>query len=84
MFCFHHLRIMPATLTAYARVVLEPTHLQRTLLIAFVTGSLLNLFNLTDQLLQGGLTAHLAAKAAFNYLIPFIVSNVGLLSHQRR
>jgi hypothetical protein len=53
-------------------------------MIAFVTGSLLNLFNLTDQLLDDGVSAHLVVKVALNYLIPFIVSNIGLLSHQRR
>lgn len=64
--------------------MLDPPHLKRTLMIAFVTGSLLNLFNLTDQLLDDGVSAHLVVKVALNYLIPFIVSNIGLLSHQRR
>lgn len=53
-------------------------------MIAFVTGGLLNLFNLTDQLLNYGVSVHLVIKVVLNYLIPFIVSNIGLLSHQRR
>ncbi|HET7662105.1 MAG TPA: nitrate/nitrite transporter NrtS [Rhodanobacteraceae bacterium] len=74
---------MIATLKNWARVVFKPVHLKRTLLIAFVVGSWLNLFNHGDTLLHGTLNAHLAAKLALNYLTPFIVSNVGLLAHQR-
>lgn len=61
-----------------------PVHIKRTLLIAFVIGSWLNLFNHGDELLRGILSVHLAAKLALNYLTPFAVSNVGLLSHQHK
>jgi hypothetical protein len=57
--------------------------LERTLLIAFVVGSWLNLFNHGDALLRGAFTAALAIKLALNDLTPFIVSNFGLLAHQR-
>ena len=74
---------MIATLKTLACVVFAPVHLRRTLLIAFVVGSWLNLFNHGDELLRGAMDAHLAAKLALNYLTPFIVSNFGLLAHRR-
>ena len=65
-------------------MILTPVHLKRTLLIAFVVGSWLNLFNHGDELLHGGVvSASLAAKLALNYLTPFIVSNAGLVAHRR-
>ena len=74
---------MIATLKSFARVVATPVHLKRTLLIAFLVGSWLNLFNHGDELLHGVVSAPLAIKLALNYLTPFIVSNFGLLAHQR-
>ncbi len=73
-----HLRALPATLTGIARIVLDPTHLKRTLLIAFVVGSWLNLFNHIDALLHGMPSTQLAAKLALDCLTPFVVANVGL------
>lgn len=80
----HHFRSLPATLKGSVRVVLDPSHLKRTLLIAFVVGSWLNLFNHVDELLHGMLSAQLAAKLVLNYLMPFVVSNVDLLAHKKR
>jgi hypothetical protein len=74
---------MIATLKTFARVILTPVHLKRTLLIAFAVGSWLNLFNHADALLLGVMNAHLAAKLALNYLTPFVVSNAGLVAHRR-
>ena len=73
---------MTTTLKTFARVILTPVHLKRTLLIAFVVGSWLNLFNHADALLLGVMNAHLAAKLALNYLTPFVVSNAGLVAHR--
>lgn len=56
-----------------------PVQLKRTLLIAFVVGTWLNLFN--HELLHGVINAHLVAKLALNYLTPFVVSNAGLVAH---
>ena len=63
-------------------MVIAPVHLKRTLLIAFVVGTWLNLFNHGDELLHGVINAHLAAKLALNYLTPFVVSNAGLVAHR--
>ncbi|MGH8111340.1 MAG: hypothetical protein ACREPL_05310 [Rhodanobacteraceae bacterium] len=79
-----HLRALPATLKDFVRIVLDPTHLKRTLLIAFVVGSWLNLFNHIDALLHGMPSAQLAAKLALDYLTPFVVANVGLLARKQR
>ncbi len=78
------LRTTSATVMDCAHVVLDPTHLKRTLLIAFVVGSWLNLFNHADALLHGAMNAPLAVKLALNYLTPFVVSNAGLLARQRQ
>jgi hypothetical protein len=74
---------MIATLKTFACVVLTPVHLKRTLLIAFVVGSGLNLFNHGDELLHGVVSVPLTIKLVLNYLTPFIVSNAGLVAHQR-
>jgi hypothetical protein len=74
---------MIATLKNFVRVVFTPVHLNRTLLIAFVVGSWLNLFNHGGELLRGAISAPLAIKLVLNYVTPFIVSNFGLLAHQR-
>lgn len=72
-----------ATLKTCVRVMLMPAHLKRTLLIAFVVGSLLNAINLGGDPLRGAWTSGLAVKVALNYLIPFVVSNIGLLARQK-
>jgi hypothetical protein len=74
---------MIATLKTFVRVVAMPVHLKRTLLIAFVIGTWLNLFNHGDELLRGAWSLQLVLKFALNYLTPFVVSNFGLLAHQR-
>lgn len=75
---------MIATLRNWARIVLAPVHLKRTVLIASVIGSWLNLFNHGDALLHGAMNASLAVKLALDYVTPFVVSNIGLLARQRR
>lgn len=74
---------MIATLKTFAREVATPVHLKRTLLIALAVGAWLNLFNHGDELIKGVMNAPLAVKLALNYLTPFVVSNFGLLAHQR-
>lgn len=74
---------MLTLLKTSARVVFTPVHLKRTLLIAFLIGSWLNLYNHGDELLRGGVSLALAAKLFLNYLTPFVVSNMGLLARRR-
>lgn len=62
--------------------MIDPHHLKRTLLIALVVGSWLTAFNLGDLLLAGPLDSALLTKTFLNYLTPFVVANLGLLSHR--
>jgi hypothetical protein len=59
--------------------VLQPEHLRRTLTIAVVVGTVLTAINHADVIARGDATTATVAKAALNYLVPFIVSNLGLL-----
>lgn len=69
-------------LRAALTTVLTWRHLRRTLLIAGVVGTWLCLFNLGDLIWSEGLTLAITSKMVLNYLTPFIVANMGLLSHQ--
>jgi hypothetical protein len=61
------------------RIVLQPEHLRRTLMIALVVGTVLTAINQADVIARGDATSATVVKAALNYLVPFIVSNLGLL-----
>ena len=59
---------------------LVPARLRRTVRIALVVGTILTLVNQADAMIAGELGLALALKIGANYAIPFIVSNLGLLS----
>jgi rhodanese-related sulfurtransferase len=65
------------------RICLEPEHLRRTLTIAIVVGTILTAINHADVILRGEATWSTVVKAALNYVVPFIVSNLGLLAGAR-
>lgn len=58
---------------------LRRRHLRRTATIALCVGTLLTLINHADVIVAGDATALTAIKVAANFVIPFIVSNLGLL-----
>ncbi|HKS51231.1 MAG TPA: nitrate/nitrite transporter NrtS [Pseudonocardiaceae bacterium] len=60
-------------------VVLYPRHLSRTMLIAVIVGSALFAINHLDTVLNGAATTTTWVKVGVTYLVPFVVSNVGLL-----
>jgi hypothetical protein len=60
--------------------ILQPQHLRRTITIALVVGTILTAINHADVIARGDATPATFAKAALNYLVPFIVSNLGLLA----
>ena len=62
------------------QVILDPRHLRRTALIAAAVGTWLTLINEGDALITQAMTATLLAKICLNYLTPFVVANLGLLS----
>ncbi|CAN5511770.1 hypothetical protein BH20ACT15_BH20ACT15_03530 [soil metagenome] len=44
-----------------------------------MVGTILTAINQADVIVEGEATAATAIKAALNYLVPFVVSNLGLL-----
>ncbi|MDE2149330.1 MAG: hypothetical protein KGJ55_05740 [Gammaproteobacteria bacterium] len=69
-------------LPVWLKVILLPAHLRRTGTVALVVGAWLTAFNEGDVLISGIWNQHLAIKIALNLLTPFVVANLGLLSHQ--
>lgn len=59
---------------------LRRTHLRRTTRIAFVVGLLLTAVNQGAVILDGDASMLTWVRSAVNFLIPFVVSNLGLLS----
>ena len=62
------------------RFCARPRHLRRTVTIAVVVGVVLTAINEGDLLAQGHFPAALAIKLPLNFLVPFVVSNLGLLA----
>jgi hypothetical protein len=65
------------------RICLRREHLRRTITIALVVGTILTLINQLDVIVKGDATTLTWIKAALNYCVPFIVSNLGLLAGKR-
>jgi hypothetical protein len=61
----------------------KPANLRRTVRIALVVGTILTLINQADVLLKGEATLLIAVKIPLNYVVPFIVSNLGVISGAR-
>jgi hypothetical protein len=66
-----------------ARVVLHPPHLRKTATIALVVGTVLFCINQLDVVLRGDATTAVWIKSAVTYLVPFCVSNAGVLVASR-
>jgi hypothetical protein len=65
-------------------VVVYPHHLRRTVWIALAVGTLLFAINQLDVVLRGDAGIVVWAKIAVTYLVPFAVSNLGILVATRR
>jgi hypothetical protein len=65
-------------------VVLYRPHLRKTLWIAVVVGTVLFAINQLDVVLRGAATSVVWLKVALTYLVPFCVSNTGVLIASRR
>jgi hypothetical protein len=59
-------------------------HLGRTLRITLLVGTILFVINQLDVVLRGDATAIVWLKSGITYLVPFVVSNVGVLVGSRR
>ena len=66
-------------LTNYLRCILYWPHLSRTGLTALIVGTLLFAINQLDVVIAGHATTATWIKIAVTYLVPFCVSNIGLL-----
>jgi hypothetical protein len=64
-------------------VVCYRPHLRKTAAIALVVGTVLFCINQLDVVLRGDATAVVWVKSAVTYLVPFIVSNSGVLVASR-
>jgi hypothetical protein len=60
-----------------------PSNLRRTVIIAAVVGCILSIINEGDVLVHGHATGATAAKICLNFVVPFIVSNLGVLAGTR-
>ena len=62
----------------------RPAHLRRTVRIALVVGVILNAINESGPIVHGQIGSGTWVRVALNFLVPFIVSNIGLLSGRPR
>jgi hypothetical protein len=60
-----------------------PANLRKTLRIALVVGIVLTLINQGDVIARGDATALTGVKIGLNFVVPFIVSNLGVLAGDR-
>ena len=60
-----------------------PTNLRRTLTIALVVGCILSIINEGDVIVHGHATAGTGLKIGVNFVVPFVVSNLGVLAGTR-
>lgn len=65
-------------------VVRYPPHLRKTITIALVVGTVLFCINQLDVVIRGDATALVWVKTSVTFLVPFCVSNVGVLVGSRR
>jgi hypothetical protein len=65
------------------RICLRREHLRRTVRIALVVGVILTLINQADVIVRGDATEVTWIKSGLNFVVPFVVSNLGLLAGKR-
>ena len=62
----------------------KPVRLRRTVTIALVVGVILTAVNQLQIILGGHATAATWVRCGVNFLVPFVVSNLGLLTGRER
>jgi len=60
-----------------------PSNLRRTLTIALIVGCILSIINEGDVIVRGNATGATALKIGLNFVVPFIVSTLGVLAGTR-
>lgn len=58
----------------------RPPILRRCLTIALVVGATLTAINLGDVIWRGAVDLRVAVKVAANFIVPFVVSNLGAMT----
>jgi hypothetical protein len=61
----------------------QRANLRRTIRIAVVVGCVLTVINQIDVILRRDATALTGVKVALNFVVPFIVSNLGVIAATR-
>ena len=61
----------------------QPRNLSRTIRIALVVGVILTLINQGSVIADGQATIRTWIRCVLNFVVPFLVSNAGLLSARR-
>jgi hypothetical protein len=61
----------------------QSSNLRRTLTIALVVGCILSIINQGDVILHGDATRATVVKLSLNFVVPFLVSNLGVLTGDR-
>lgn len=65
-------------------IVRRPHHFRRTLVTALIVGTILFVINQLNVVAAGHATTFVWLKIGLTYLVPFTVSNVGILIATRR
>jgi hypothetical protein len=74
---------MTARLLRALQVCGRREHLRRTAGIALIVGTALTLINHADVIAGGDATTATWIKVPLNFLVPFVVANLGLLAGRR-
>ena len=78
---------MTLPISAYldrCRFCARPENLKATSRMALVVGVVLTSINEGDAFASGHFSSDLATKVPFNFVVPFVVSNLGLLAARRQ
>jgi len=65
-------------------IVCKRSNIKNTITVAFVVGTVLFIINQLDIVLRGEATWAVWFKVVLTYFVPFVVSNIGILSFTRR
>jgi hypothetical protein len=76
-------REQPASWRLALATCRHPANLRRTIRIALVVGTILTLINQADVIVRGNATGLTVVKVCLNFVVPFIVSNLGVLTGSR-
>ncbi len=72
------------TASEIPRVVLYAPHLRRTLATALIVGTILFAINQLDVVMGGHATMMTWVKVVLTYVVPFVVSNLGIVFATQR